>query len=82
MIAQNFDQTGRMSPRPAIAAKSIFGILLLIIFGLSTPAATAQTVYGSMVGIVTDTTGAVVPGATVTILLIHCISCCHHPGED
>src|SRR5439155_14538137 len=34
---------------------------------LAPPRARAQAVYGSVSGIVTDSTGAVVPGATVTI---------------
>jgi hypothetical protein len=32
---------------------------------LAAPSATAQTVYGSMAGTVTDTTGAVIAGAKV-----------------
>ena len=42
-------------------------VLLVIILAQSPQVTFAQTVYGSMVGIVTDTTGAVVPGATVKI---------------
>jgi hypothetical protein len=42
-------------------------VLMVIIFAQSPRVTFAQTVYGSMVGIVTDTTGAVVPGATVKI---------------
>ncbi len=43
-------------------------LLLLAVMMVLTPSrASAQAVYGSISGIVTDPTGAVVPGATVTI---------------
>ena len=42
-------------------------LVLLASIPFSAPAATAQVLYGSIVGNVTDSTGAGVPGATVTI---------------
>ena len=67
MIERDIDQVSRTLLHRTVTANSMLGILLVIIFALSTRVTSAQTVYGSMVGIVTDTTGAVVPGATVTI---------------
>ena len=40
---------------------------LLVALAAAVPAAHAQVLYGSIVGNVTDSTGAAVPGATVTI---------------
>ena len=40
-------------------------LLTILALCLPTPSATAQTVYGSMAGVVTDTTGAVLAGAKV-----------------
>ena len=41
--------------------------LLAMLFALAPLTAGAQAVYGSISGIITDSSGAVVPGATVTI---------------
>jgi Carboxypeptidase regulatory-like domain/TonB dependent receptor len=46
--------------------KTIF-VLALLTLASNTPDARAQAVYGSVAGVVTDTTGSMVPGATVTI---------------
>jgi len=43
------------------------GILLVIGLALAPAELTAQVLYGSIVGNVTDNTGAAMPGATVTI---------------
>ena len=55
-----------------LSVRAIFawclGVLLVAAFcGISTQTATAQVLYGSVVGTVTDQSDAVVPGATVTI---------------
>src|SRR5438132_1212878 len=42
-------------------------LLVMLVLAWNTAHARAQAVYGSISGIITDTTGAVVPGATVTI---------------
>ena len=42
-------------------------LLALLLFVLSTQAANAQVLYGSIVGTVQDSSGGVIPGATVTI---------------
>ncbi|MCZ2155958.1 MAG: TonB-dependent receptor [Bryobacterales bacterium] len=42
-------------------------IALLIILGIAPMAASAQVLYGSVVGTVTDKSGAVIAGATVTV---------------
>src|SRR5437773_3394422 len=42
-------------------------VLVSVIGALAPPQASAQAVYGSVSGVITDSTGAVVPGATVTI---------------
>lgn len=66
-----------MSPTPLrrLAARALPGLRLLpaaIVVALAVvagaPAAGAQVLYGSMVGNVHDSTGAALPGATVTIL--------------
>lgn len=49
-----------------LAVGSIF-LIALILFALSSRSAEAQAVYGSIVGTVTDPTGAVIPGATITV---------------
>ena len=52
------------------AARAVFAVVLIVsfLFPLSTPAsASAQTVTGTMQGTVRDTSGAVLPGVTVTI---------------
>ena len=49
-------------------ARSLYPVLLLTLaFGAVTRPATAQVLYGSVVGTVSDPSGAVVPGATVTL---------------
>ncbi len=45
-------------------------VLLAIIFAQCPRVSFAQTGYGSMVGIVTDPSGDVIPGATVTIMRV------------
>jgi hypothetical protein len=50
----------------ASAAVPVFAAAL-ILFGSFGVTARAQAVYGSLLGTVTDNTGAVVPGATVTV---------------
>ncbi len=42
-------------------------VLLLLGFAVRPPQASAQAVYGSVYGTVTDTTGAVIPGAKITV---------------
>ena len=43
------------------------GILLLLLAGVAVHPATAQVLYGSVIGAVTDQSDAVVPGASVTL---------------
>src|SRR5688572_33475476 len=50
----------------AFARARALMVLLAVALALA-PAASAQVLYGSIVGNVTDSTGAAVPGATVTI---------------
>jgi Carboxypeptidase regulatory-like domain len=45
----------------------ILGVLLVLVCGIGSRRADAQVLYGSVVGVVTDQTDAVVPSATVTI---------------
>src|SRR5438045_7199080 len=42
-------------------------MLIAAVSIIAPPPAAAQAVYGSVSGIITDSTGAVVPGATVTL---------------
>src|SRR5207237_8432882 len=42
-------------------------LLLAVLLSLAPASASAQAVYGSISGIITDSSGAIVPGATVTI---------------
>src|SRR5829696_3356642 len=51
-------------PQRRLCALSFVVLAVLLICA---PATTAQVLYGSIVGNVTDSTGAAVPGATVTI---------------
>ena len=44
-----------------------FGALVVLAYLLATPPAGAQVLYGSVTGIVRDSTGASVPGASITI---------------
>ena len=46
----------------------LFGAGLVVLFSLAPPPAHAQAVSGTILGSVKDSTGAVVPGATVTVL--------------
>ncbi len=58
--------TNTSSVGPRVLSRLV--LLLLAVMMVLTPSrASAQAVYGSISGIVTDPTGAVVPGATVTI---------------
>ena len=56
----------RGSPLPLVG---IAALVAVVIIGLAGNAS-AQAVYGSIAGVVTDTSGAAVPGATVTITSI------------
>ena len=50
------------------SAKSILGVLACAgLFLISSPKAISQTFYGSIVGTVSDSTGAIIPGASVTL---------------
>src|SRR6266568_86720 len=42
-------------------------VLAVFTFAWSAPSAHAQAVYGSVAGIITDSSGGAVPGATVTV---------------
>ena len=54
--------------RHSVRAKSVLGAsICACLFLLSVPKAIGQTFYGSIVGTVTDSTGAVVPGTNVTL---------------
>jgi len=56
--------------RPTDGRFWIWAIAALVIAVLPAPPSNAQAVYGSIAGAVTDSTGAVMPGATVTITSI------------
>ena len=56
--------------RPTDGRFRIWAIAALVIAVLPAPPSNAQAVYGSIAGAVTDSTGAVMPGATVTITSI------------
>jgi outer membrane receptor protein involved in Fe transport len=53
-------------PTPSRLAGHLLWILILLV--LASPPASAQTLYGSVVGNVTDGQGAAVPGANVTLV--------------
>ena len=53
-------------PTPIMAILSCLGISLIFL-GCAASIASAQVLYGSIVGTVTDQTGVVLPKATVTI---------------
>ena len=56
-------------------AKSVLGILICAgVFLLCNSTTIAQTFYGSIVGTVSDATGAVIPGSTVTLTNLGTIS--------
>lgn len=44
-----------------------FAVGILVLIGLLTPSMHAQVLYGSVVGTVQDQSGAVIPGANVTL---------------
>src|SRR5438874_5847198 len=46
----------------------LVGVLALSLIGLTAPPVIGQILYGSVVGVVKDAQGAVIPGATVTIV--------------
>ena len=49
--------------------KNVFATLVITVLLIAAPtSALAQAVYGSIVGTVTDSSGAAVPGAKITIL--------------
>jgi len=48
----------------SVVAAMMFAVL---VFGLATPSAEAQVLYGSMIGSVSDASGGVIPAAQVTI---------------
>jgi hypothetical protein len=54
-----------LSPR-SLSLTTVAGLVLLALCGRAVPA-NAQVLYGSLVGTVTDESGAGIPGATVTI---------------
>ena len=47
--------------------KRVLGLAVVVLLLASAPASFAQAIFGSIVGTVADSTGAVIPGATVTI---------------
>src|SRR5207247_6669471 len=51
---------------PRLRPLTVAGFVLAV--GLAAAPATAQLLYGSVVGIVKDSSGSVIPGATVTIV--------------
>jgi hypothetical protein len=53
--------------RIPLSSPRLLAALLVLIAGAATAPANAQVLYGTIVGGVTDSQGAVVPGATVTI---------------
>jgi Carboxypeptidase regulatory-like domain len=48
-------------------AREFPGLVVLFVLGLSCPPASAQGVFGTITGTVTDASGGVLPGATVTL---------------
>jgi hypothetical protein len=57
----------RLSLAPACWALALSSMLLLFLCGASLRPADAQAIYGSFSGTVTDSTGAAIPHATVTV---------------
>jgi hypothetical protein len=57
----------RLSLVPACWALALSSILLLFLCDASLRPADAQAIYGSFSGTVTDSTGAAIPHATVTV---------------
>ena len=59
---------GRVPWRNSVSAKYVISILICIVLFLSSsPKAMSQTFYGSIVGTVSDSSGAIVPGTSVTL---------------
>ena len=56
-----------VSSRPWFRWSSLL-VRLVVLVALGAPAASAQNLYGGIVGVVKDPQGASVPGATVTIV--------------
>jgi hypothetical protein len=56
-----------MSIRFSIQSRYVFFVVALLLIVLAPARSQAQAVYGSISGIITDPSGAVVPGATVTV---------------
>ena len=52
--------------RPACRLTAFLGLVILVV-ALSTATAAAQAVFGAITGTVTDSSGALLPGATVTV---------------
>ena len=55
------------SSSPSLLRFSVCVVLVIVTVAITSAAAAAQAVYGSVSGIVRDSTGALLPGATVTI---------------
>ena len=51
----------------SLLQSSVYVVLVIVTLAITTASAAAQAVYGSVSGIVRDSTGALLPGATVTI---------------
>ena len=58
---------GRAVRAVQVAPAVLIALLVAALFFLSAPKAQAQVLYGSIVGTVQDSSGGVIPGATVTI---------------
>jgi Carboxypeptidase regulatory-like domain/TonB dependent receptor len=64
------DKPRRVRPARSVAnplAKTVCGLLLLLLSTLGVGTLSAQTFYGSIGGVVTDPSGAVAPGVAVTV---------------
>src|SRR4029450_8413777 len=55
------------SSSPSLLRFSVSVVLVIVTLAITSAGAAAQAVYGSVSGIVRDSTGALLPGATVTI---------------
>jgi hypothetical protein len=59
---------GKVQWLNSVSAKSVLGVLICAgLILISSPKAISQTFYGSIIGTVSDATGAVVPGTNVTL---------------